>query len=268
MGRRSRDPETRRILMAAWLRVQKGDDSWSDGLGGIVSGTILIVLAAFVLGWLTGGTARGDLIVEVDYLDTTVYHESEALVDEIGIGLTGKGRSLGWLAFSQPETFWGVGPAVEFGGWAERYGGSTQQSLQFYADPDGYLRTGLYGERITGDVGALMAGGYLRPDTQVPIGHTAVYLPFVWSSHADQFGDDEPDTLFTGTGWISLTAFNQTPPAGQPASFRVGEVLLTSADSYAGQTVFAQAVPEPATWGLFALVCVVVVIYKRGRRDG
>jgi hypothetical protein len=244
-----------------------GHDEWSDGWGETLSYAVLIALAMYVLGWLTGNAAYGDLIVEVDYIDTTVYHESEALVDEVGFGLTGKGRPLGWLAFYQPEPWWGVGPAVEFGGWAERYGGTTQQSLQFYADDQGYLRTGLYGERITGDVGALVAGGYLRPDTQVPIGHTAVYLPFVWSSHADQFGDDEPDTLFSGTGWISLTAFNQTPPAGQPAAFHVGEVLLVNADSYAGQTVFAQAVPEPATWGLFVVACCVVVVYKRGRGE-
>ena len=264
MGKRSRDPETRRILMQAWCRIRCGDDTWSDGWGGICSGVVLILLAMFLLNWLTGNAAYGDLIIEVDYLDATVYHESYALVDEVGLGLTGKGRPLGWLAFYQPETLWGDGPGVEFGGWTARYGGVTEQSLQFYTDANGYLRTALYGDRITGDVGALVSGGYLRADTQIPIGHAAVYLPFVWSSHADQYDGDEVDTIYSGTGWISFTAFNQAPPAGTPASFTVGEVLLTTADSYAGQTVFSQAVPEPATWGLFALVCCALVAWKKG----
>jgi hypothetical protein len=265
MGKRYQDPKTprevRRQTEQMIHAVLRGSDTWEFGLLEWVC-----VIAFIIIVVLADNQARGDLIIEVDYLDTTVYHESEALVDKVGIGLSGKGRSLGWLVFWQPETFWGVGPAVEFGGWSERYGGLTQQSLQFYADSDGYLRTGLYGDRITGDVGALVAGGYLRPDTQIPIGHAAVYLPFVWSSHADQFGDDEPDTVFSGTGWISFTAFDQTPPAGQPASFHVGEVLLTTANSYAGQRVFLQAVPEPATWGVFVAVCCAVVLYKRGRR--
>ena len=249
--------------MAEWCRIWCGDDSWSEGWNQILSYTVLIVLAALVLGWLTGSTAHGDLIIEVDYIDATVYHESYGLVDEVGINLTGKERPLGWLYFWQPATSWGDGPGVEFGGYTERYGGSTQQSLQFYADSNGYLQTGLYGDRFTGYAASLVSTGYLRADTQIPIGHSAIYLPFVWSSHADQFGDDEPDTLYSGTGWISFTGFNQTPVAGQPASFTIGEVLLTSANSYVGQRVFSQAVPEPATWIVFLLICCVIIIYKK-----
>jgi hypothetical protein len=60
--------------------------------------------------------------------------------------------------------------------------------------------------------------------------------------------------------------FNQSPPAGTPASFTIGEVLLTSADSYVGQRVFSQAVPEPATWIVFLLICCAIIIYKNNKR--
>lgn len=261
-----RDDEMRRIMETALQRLLWGDDSWSEGLKEMFSYAVLLAFVAIVLGWLTGNQAHGDLIIEVDYIDVTVYHESYGVVDEVGINLTGKDRPLGWIYFWQPETLCGDGPGVEFGGYAERYGGSTQQSLQFYADSNGYLQTGLYGDRFTGSAASLVSSGYLRADMLIPLGHSAVYLPFVWSSHADQFGDDEPDTLYTGTGWISFTAFDQSPPAGQPASFTIGEVLLTSADSYVGQRVFSQAVPEPEAWGLFVLVCCAVILYKRRRQ--
>ncbi|NBW39088.1 MAG: hypothetical protein EBR30_29540, partial [Cytophagia bacterium] len=75
------------------------------------------------------------------------------------------------------------------------------------------------------------------------------------SSFADQFGDDQPDTMFGGSGWISITQLNQVPIVGQPASFTVGEILLTNLDSFAGQTEF-QTVPEPGPW----LVCCVGLV--------
>ena len=114
----------------------------------------------------------------------------------------------------------------------------------------------------------MISVGYLRQDTQIPIGHRAVYVPFVWSSFADQFGDDQPDTWFAGSGWISITQLNQVPIVGQPASFTVGEILLTNLDSFAGQTEF-NTVPEPGPW----LVCCVGLVgfggayfYRKGRR--
>jgi hypothetical protein len=241
--------------------VLLGSDTWGLGL---LEWMCIIAFITIVV--LADRNAYGDLIIEIDYIDATVYHESYGLVDEVGINLTGKGRPLGWLYFWQPATSWGDGPGVEFGGYTERYGGSTQQSLQFYADSNGYLQTGLYGDRFTGSVASLVSTGYLRADTQIPIGHSAIYLPFVWSSHADQYDGDEIDTLYSGTGWISFTMFNQSPPAGTPASFTIGEVLLTSADSYVGQRVFSQAVPEPATWIVFLLICCAIIIYKNNKR--
>ena len=101
----------------------------------------------------------------------------------------------------------------------------------------------------------MISTGYIRQSAQIPIGHQAIYVPFVWSSYADQFDDEQPDTMFSGSGWISLTHLNQVPIVGQPASFTVGEILLTNLDSFAGQTEFA-AVPEPGPW----LVCCVGLV--------
>ena len=146
-------------------------------------------------------------------------------------------------------------------------GGATQQTLQFFGDSDGYIRTANYGDVISGNASNMISTGYVRQDTQIPIGHRAVYVPFVWSSFADQFGDEQPDTWFSGSGWISITQVNQVPAAGQPASFTVGEILLTNLDSFAGQTQF-QTVPEPGSW----LVCCVGLVgfggvyFKRGQR--
>ena len=114
----------------------------------------------------------------------------------------------------------------------------------------------------------MISTGYVRQDTQIPIGHQAVYVPFVWSSYADQFGDDQPDTWFGGSGWISITQLNQVPIVGQPASFTVGEILLTSMDSFAGQTEF-NTVPEPGPWLVCGLGLVGfggVCFFKRRRR--
>ena len=66
-----------------------------------------------------------------------------------------------------------------------------------------------------------------------------------------------PDTWFAGSGWISITSFNQTPAAGESASYTVGEILLTNLDSYAGQTEF-QTVPEPGPW---VVCCVGLVVF-------
>ena len=164
---------------------------------------------------------------------------------------------LGWITFQQPEPWSGLGPMLEFGSYSDQYGGFTSQTLQFFGDADGYVRTALYGETISGNVSNMISTGYVRQDTQIPIGHRAVYVPFVWSSFADQFDGPEPDTMFSGSGWISITQLNQMPAAGQPASFTVGEVLLTNLDSYAGQTEFS-AVPEPGPW---AVCCVGLVVF-------
>ena len=153
------------------------------------------------------------------------------------------------------EPWSGLGPLLEFGSYSDQYGGFTQQTLQFFGDSDGFIRTARYGETISGEASNMISVGYIRQDTQIPIGHWAVYVPFVWSSFADQFGDDQPDTMFSGSGWISITSFNQTPAAGHSASFAVGEILLTNLDSYAGQTEF-QTVPEPGPW----LICCVGLV--------
>ena len=282
MGRRYRrgeGGEVRRLLMAAWCRIRMGDDEWSDGWAEMISYGVLIMLAAFLLGWLTGtGVAMGDLIIEVDYVDVTVWSEGGGFVDEVGLGLSGKGRSLGWIYMYQPELIWGdgIGPGFEFGGWSERYGGQTVQSLKFFGDGDGFLRTALYGETVTGTPESMVSSGYVRRDTQIPLGHSAVYLPFVWGSLADQFGgengegDGEPDTTFWGSGWISITAINQDVVAGQSPSFHVGEVLLVTADSFAGQTVFTEAVPEPSVWGGMLAAAAVAAAWgcwQRRRMD-
>jgi hypothetical protein len=216
---------------------------------------------------LAGATSRGDTIIMIDYYQQTVFQESGGWAPEVGQTLSGRGNPVGWITFQQPEPWSGLGPLLEFGSYSDQYGGYTQQTLQFFGDADGYVRTANYGETISGEASNMISTGYLRQSTQIPIGHRAIYIPFVWSSWADQFGDPEPDTWFGGSGWISLTQLNQTPIVGQPASFTVGEILLTNLDSYAGQTQF-QTVPEPGQW----IVCCVglvsfgVVYQWRGRR--
>lgn len=254
--------EIRRHKEAIIHAVLRGSDTWQFGVM-----EWLCILGIIVIVVLASGTVRGDTIVQVDYYNETVQSESYGLVAEVGAGLAGKGRPMGWIYMWQPETFWGVGPGFEFGGYAERYGGTTQQTLRFFGDEDGYLKTGVYGERITGSSELMVSSGYVRPNLQIPIGQSAVYVPFVWWSHADQFGDDNPDTMFQGSGWISLTMLNQQPPAGELASFTVEEVLLATAESFAGQRVFSAAVPEPSIFGAVLLLLLTAVCVRSRRRS-
>ena len=253
--------EVRHNVRRMWRRVWCSNSwwpSWFDVLCLVVGGMI----------WLLAGvTTKGDTIVMIDYYNQTVFQESGGWAPEVGQTLSGRGNPVGWITFQQPEPWSGLGPLLEFGSYSDQYGGFTSQTLQFFGDSDGYVRTARYGETISGEASNMISVGYLRQDTQIPIGHRAVYVPFVWSSYADQFGDEQADTLFAGSGWISLTQLNQVPIVGHPASFTIGEILLTNLDSYAGQTEF-QAVPEPSTW---VVCCVGLVgfggVYQwRGRR--
>ena len=229
--------------------------SWFDVLCLVVGGMI----------WLLAGvTSRGDTIIMIDYYQQTVFQETGGWAPEVGQTLSGRGNPLGWITFQQPEPWSGLGPLLEFGSYSDQYGGYTQQTLQFFGDSDGYVRTAHYGETISGEASNMIGTGYLRQSTQIPIGHRAIYVPFVWSSFADQFDGPEPDTMFSGSGWISITQLNQTPAAGQSASFTVGEILLTNLDSYAGQTEF-QTVPEPSTW-LMCCACLVGFGWWRWQR--
>ena len=233
--------EVRHNVRRMWRRVWCSHTWWPSPLDWIC----LAVGAAIWL--LAGVTTKGDTIIMVDYYNQTVFQESGGWAPEVGQTLSGRGNPVGWITFSQPEPWSGLGPMLEFGSYSDQYGGATSQTLQFFGDSDGFIRTARYGETISGEASNMVSVGYVRQDTQIPIGHRAVYVPFVWSSHADQFGDPEPDTMFAGSGWISITSFNQTPAAGQSASYTIGEILLTNLDSFAGQTEF-QAVPEPSTW--------------------
>ena len=254
--------EVRHNVRKMWRRVWCSNTWWPSWLDWLC----LAVGAAIWL--LAGVTTKGDTIIMVDYYNQTVFQESGGWAPEVGQTLSGRGNPVGWITFSQPEPWSGLGPLLEFGSYSDQYGGATQQTLQFFGDADGYVRTANYGETISGEASNMISVGYLRQDTQIPIGHRAVYVPFVWSSYADQFGDDQADTWFGGSGWISITHLNQVPIVGQPASFTVGEILLTNLDSFAGQTEF-QTVPEPGPW----LACCVGLVgfggvrfYRRGRR--
>mgnify|MGYP003332300851 CR=1 FL=1 len=254
--------ELRRKVRQMWQRAFCCTSYWPSWLD-------WLCLAVGAMIWLlASATSRGDTIIMIDYYQQTVFAETGGWAPEVGQTLSGRGNPLGWITFAQPEPWSGLGPLLEFGSYSDQYGGFTQQTLQFFGDADGYVRTANYGDVISGNASNMISTGYVRQDTQIPIGHRAVYVPFAWSSYADQFGDEQPDTMFGGSGWISITQLNQVPNAGQPASFTIGEILLTNLDSYSGQTQF-QTVPEPSTW----VVCCVglvgfggVYFYRRGRR--
>jgi hypothetical protein len=214
--------------------------------------------------WLCAGlSARGDIILQIDAYNQQVWPESGGFAPEVGSGLSGRGNPIGWITLQQPEPWSGLGPYLEFGSYADQVGGMTSQGLLFFGDSDGFIRSYTYGETALGTAETMLGAGYLRQSTVIPIGHHEIYVPFVWHSYADQFGNEEPDTFFAGSGWLSITQLDQTPIPGTPASFTVGELVLTSEGSFAGQREFL-AVPEASTW--LACVAGVVCVWACSRR--
>ncbi|NBS71418.1 hypothetical protein EBT31_21275 [bacterium] len=97
--------------------------SWLDWL-------CLAVGAAIWL--LAGATSRGDTIIMIDYYNQSVFQEGGGWAPEVGQTLSGRGNPVGWITFSQPEPWSGLGPLLEFGSYSDQYGGHTQQTLQFF----------------------------------------------------------------------------------------------------------------------------------------
>jgi hypothetical protein len=222
---------------------------------------LCLVIGALI--WLCAGlSARGDIILQIDTYNQQVWPESGGFTPEVGSGLAGHGNPLGWITLQQPEPWSGLGPYLEFGSYSDQVGGLTSQGLLFFGDDDGFIRTYTYGETALGTAETMLSVGHLRQSTVIPIGHHEIYVPFVWHSYADQFDGPEPDTFFAGSGWLSITQLDQTPIPGTPASFTVGELLLTSEGAFAGQRKFA-AVPEPSTWLACGAGLAWFVVHRR-----
>lgn len=237
--------ESRRLTMMIWCRVKMGSDSWFS---------IFEFLAILFLWFMLSDSAKSDVIVYVDYVDILVEPETPAEAVDIGWDLSGKDAPLGFLYFAQPEETAPFGPYFEFGSWSDMTGFAGVQRLAFYLGNDGFVQTARFGDRLVRTEGMMAGSGFVSRGIQIP-NDEYLYIPFLWDSYADQFMNTEIDTYYGGSGWISLSAAMQDAPEGQNPYFIVDSIAISHGEIYAGQTSL-QAVPEPTTWA----VCAVLIL--------
>lgn len=232
MGRRYRrndGGEVRRMVMAAWCRVRMGDDAWSEGWAEMLAyGVLLLLLLMFGLGFLLGGTARGDVIVWVESVDRRVYAGS-ALVIELP-------HEIGYITFGQAETyagvdesglaFMGVGPAWAGGliGTGIPLGSISLQVVDIFVQGwsrvvwDQFGRQVGHSEQAAAD-GVLWGGGGSLPDWIAGDGdpdwsEQSVLVPFQW----ERFAVPGVREAVSGSGWVSLDSVSQMVPVVDPVT--------------------------------------------------
>jgi len=253
--RRILDSETRRLVMAAWCRLRCGDDGWLDIDPLQVSIAVLLLLAFVVCGC----EARGDVLCWWTDVDSRVSPEVYSIAVAIGPDLSGPGLPLGWLEFRSTRE---RGPEIIAGSYSDAMGtDGGLQSIRLHANERGTAELVSNGAYIADAVHPAEMVTLWDGQTAFPDG--LAYVLFDWDSYVAPTGGEAFGQRYSGRGWISIdsivTEYAEPGQNDKPA-FIVRQIALGTSVYQAGQLL--QAVPEPGTWAVLAVVCVCAALWR------
>ena len=256
--RRILDSETRRLLMSAWCRIWWGDDGWLQLDSRMITAAVLAALAVLVCGC----EARGDVLCMWSDVDTLVNPARDPLIVEIGQDLAGPGKPLGWIEFRSTRE---RGAEIIVGSYSDAMGtDGGLQSIRLHATERGTAELAENGAYIF---------DAMTPAEMVSLWDEATtffagtnYVLFDWSSYVAPTGGGAFGQSYSGRGWISIDSIvtdYAEPGQNDKPAFVVRQIALGTSVYQAGQLL--QAVPEPGTWAVLGLVCVVAMLWRAKR---
>ena len=253
--RRILDSETRRLMMAAWCRIWWGDDGWLQLDSRMITVAVLMALACLVCGC----EARGDVLCMWSDVDTMVSPATDPLIVAIGQDLSGPGLPLGWLEFRSTRE---RGPEIIAGSYSDAYGtDGGLQSIRLHANERGSAELVSNGAYIADAVHPAEMVTLWDGQTAFPDG--MAYVLFDWSSYVAPTGGGAFGQSYSGRGWISIDSIvteYAEPGQNDKPSFIVRQIALGTSVYQAGQLL--QAVPEPGTWAVLAVVCIGAALWR------
>ena len=253
--RRILDSETRRLLMAALCRLRCGDDKWLEVDPLQVSIAVLMVLAFVVCGC----EAKGDVLCWWTDVDQRVSPEVYSIAVEIGPDLSGPGIPLGWVEFKSTRE---RGPEVIVGSWSDAMGtDGGLQTIRLHATERGTAELVANGAYILDAMQPAEMVNLWDGQTAFPDG--LAYVLFDWSSYVAPTGGGAFGQSYSGRGWISIDSIvteYADPGMNDKPSYIVRQIALGTSVYQAGQLL--AAVPEPGTWVVLVVVCVVAALWR------
>jgi len=253
--RRILDSETRRLLMSAWCRIWWGDDGWLQVDSRMITVAVLMALACLVCGC----EARGDVLCMWSDVNTMVSPATDPLIVAIGQDLAGPGNPLGWVEFRSSRE---RGPEIIVGSWSDAMGtDGGLQSIRLHANERGSAELVANGAYILDAVYPAEMVSLWDGQTAFPDG--LAYVLFDWDSYVAPTGGGAFGQSYSGRGWISIDSIvteYAEPGQNDKPSFIVRQIALGTSVYQAGQLL--QAVPEPGTWAVLAVVCIGAALWR------
>ena len=100
-------------------------------------------------------------------------------------------------------------------------------------------------------------------DGQTAFPDGTAYVLFDWSSYVAPTGGGAFGQSYSGRGWVSIDSIvteYADPGMNDKPSYIVRQIALGTSVYQAGQLL--QAVPEPGTWAVLAVVCVCAALWR------